>query len=151
MRIVVVCDGNTCRSPMAAAFVARGGARRGLDLACASAGLAATPGAPATPGAAAALAARGLDLGLHRARSLDAAVLAEADVVWAMTRTQVEAIRRRWPACPAPQLLTAAAGTDGDIADPFGDPAADYGLLAARLEALTDAALARLAATRPPP
>lgn len=145
MRLLVVCDGNTCRSPMAAALAARAAARRGLALTVRSAGLAAVAGAPASPPAVAAMARRGLDLTGHRAARLTGDHLAEADAVWVMTAAQAAAVAAIASA-PVPVVrLTEAAGGTGDIADPFGGAAADYEALAEGLGVLVDGALDRKA------
>ncbi|NLW07860.1 MAG: low molecular weight protein arginine phosphatase, partial [Clostridia bacterium] len=83
--ILFVCTGNTCRSSMAAAIAKHLAAERGLDIPIASAGIAARAGDPATPAAVEALAAMGIELGDHRARSLEAVMVHSADTILAMT------------------------------------------------------------------
>ena len=83
-RLVVLCTGNTCRSPMAAAAFRE---ELGADLErveIVSAGTAAVDGQPASAGAAAAGARDGLDLSGHRARRAGAGLLRGADLVLVM-------------------------------------------------------------------
>ena len=97
-RVLFVCTGNTCRSPMAAALLNHLSRPREVCSACgesgevpryaaSSAGLYAMAGDPITPHAAAALAAFGVpslpsnDYTAHRARPVTEALLEAADVV----------------------------------------------------------------------
>ncbi len=85
-RIITVCLGNICRSPMAEAVIRRALRDAGLDgrAAVDSAGTAGYHvGADADPRARAALSTHGLALD-HRARRFDPAWLTERDLVLAM-------------------------------------------------------------------
>jgi protein-tyrosine-phosphatase len=121
MKILFVCTGNTCRSPMAASFLPEDVAE--------SAGLFAEPGDPASPQAIqAALAAGGRDLSGHRARCLDGLPLDAYDWIVTMTRQQKTQVIRRFPHCQDKvRTLGELAGlSDLDIPDPFGQPQAVY-------------------------
>src|SRR2546427_9733566 len=70
-RILLVCTGNICRSPLAAALLERALVERGIEgIAVASAGTGAWDGAPVSEGAYLVGLERGLDLSRHRARLL---------------------------------------------------------------------------------
>lgn len=63
MRVLFVCTGNTCRSPMAAAYAADRFRRAGRgDFECPSAGLAAWTGTPASHAAIETMGEIGIDL-----------------------------------------------------------------------------------------
>ena len=88
--VLVVCSGNTCRSPMAAAYLRQALAEAGAPgVRVESAGLHAVPGLPAAAEAQEAVARDGLSLAEHRSRPLDEAAVAAADLILAMTRAQV--------------------------------------------------------------
>ena len=86
--ILVVCTGNTCRSPMAEALLRDELAKLGIDARVHSAGTLAWRGG-ASGGAQAAMADRAIDLSAHRSRRLEAGMVADADLVLGMTRTHV--------------------------------------------------------------
>lgn len=94
LRVLVVCTGNTCRTPMAAALLRRLFDGAGLEAEVRSAGTHATPGWPAHPDAQAVAAEAGLDLADHRAQPLTAELVAWSDVVLGMSQGHVERARR---------------------------------------------------------
>ncbi|MDQ4065208.1 MAG: hypothetical protein M3161_04105 [Actinomycetota bacterium] len=85
MKVVMVCTGNLCRSPMAEALLRHAAQGRGCDIEVSSIGTWAHFGHPAMPEAIAVLAQRGVELGEHRSRPVEIAELQGADVVVAMT------------------------------------------------------------------
>ncbi|HSH49471.1 MAG TPA: low molecular weight protein-tyrosine-phosphatase [Halomonas sp.] len=87
-RILVVCVGNVCRSPVAAALLSRALPDRHVE----SAGLGALVGQGVEPAARALGEADGLELAGHRARQLSAAMLRTADLVLVMSDGQRHAV-----------------------------------------------------------
>lgn len=84
--ILFVCEGNVCRSPMAAALLERALVEARLPLRVESAGTRALVGST-VDASTAALAVQGqLDLDQHRARQLDKATAASATLLLAATR-----------------------------------------------------------------
>ena len=92
-RILFVCMGNTCRSPMAAQLLrAHLGSEPGISVS--SAGTLADEGAPLTPEAAAVIDSIVGAVGSHRARQLTPALLVDADLVLTATRAiRAQAVR----------------------------------------------------------
>jgi ribose 5-phosphate isomerase B len=146
MRVVLVCSGNTCRSPLAAAVLGR----ERPTWQVASAGLAAVPGSPAAAGAVRAALARGLDLTTHRAERVTAAALEDADVILTMTEGQRAALAAEMPTLAARLLtLAEAAGTSGDVEDPYGSADETYARTLEQIERLVVAAARNLSREAP--
>lgn len=82
-RLLFVCTGNTCRSPLAEALAREGAEERGLDLSCRSAGVSSSGGA-VSPGAASVAREAGLDLSDHRSTQLGEELVSWADLVVCM-------------------------------------------------------------------
>ena len=137
MRILFVCTGNTCRSPMAEAMMRHALEIRGLDKVQVSyAGLCPMEGMPASKHAVEEMKARGLDLSRHQARRLKPEMLRGARVL-CMTQAQAVALTRAFPGCEA-QTINQAAGFPGDVADPYGRDRWAYNAAADQLQNAID-------------
>lgn len=86
--VLVVCTGNIARSPMGEALLREHLAARGSSARVHSAGTLAWDG-HATDAAIRTMAARGLDLSAHHSQPLTGPLVADADVILAMTRSHV--------------------------------------------------------------
>jgi protein-tyrosine phosphatase len=83
--IVVLCTANLCRSPMAAALLARRLAVLGVTVPVRSAGMIGT-GDPPNPKVVSVMARYGIEIAPHRSRVARAADLVDASLVLAMAR-----------------------------------------------------------------
>jgi len=148
MHILLICTGNTCRSPTAEALLRRALADRGVSgVTVASAGTGAWDGSPASEGAYLVGLENGLDLSGHRARLLTRELIRSADLILTMSsqqRARVEAMG----AGDKTHELTAYAGAAGDVNDPYGSDLDAYRRTYAELERLTEAVVARVTAGR---
>lgn len=124
-RVLFVCTGNTCRSPLAEAMARRAiEARDWTGIEVGSAGVAAVEGAPASEGSRRVGERHGLDLSSHRSRSLTPALAADADLILTMSVEHLRVVER-YVGDRKGVLLSAFAegreGADGEaIPDPFG-------------------------------
>ena len=82
VRILFVCNGNTCRSPMAAAMAA---ARMGSTAEVQSVGIESGSDAKATQDAVRVMSERGLDISNHRSSEIDDVDITAFDIVVAMS------------------------------------------------------------------
>ena len=146
-RILLVCTGNICRSPLAAALLDRALAQRGIDgIEVGSAGTGAWDGAPVSEGAYLVGLERGLDLSAHRARLLTRELVEDADLILTMARHH----RARVDELGGESrvfVLGEYAGREGDeaeVSDPFGGDLEVYRDTCAELEALLDTAVERI-------
>jgi len=93
MKILMVCTGNICRSPMAEVMLVDALSRCGVDdVEVVSAGTWAGAGQPATREAQQVMRQRGIDLTAHRSQPLTAELLDEADLILAMTSVHAREI-----------------------------------------------------------
>ena len=153
MNILMICSGNTCRSPLAAAMLkARLRAIPALnDIEVVSAGTGALTGAPASEGSYLIAIEQGLDLSSHRARSLTRDQVELADVILTMTEAQAERVATLGGAGKVHTLPAFARYPDSrrEVLDPFGLEVESYRAMGEHLEILLDAVTMRLRAERP--
>ena len=126
-RILFVCTGNVCRSPMAEYLLRhRLGDRQ--DVAVGSAGVFAAEGMPASPEAVQALDEKGIDLTPHRSRMLAPDLAEAATHILVMTERHRQEVVRIYPAAAGRVRLLRSFGTGEvrDIADPIGLPLSVY-------------------------
>ena len=142
--VLLVCTGNTCRSPMAEKLLEQKlqqrlaslnkadsstGGKHTDDLpfspiVALSAGIASAGNGPASPQAVTAMSDIGLDLTQHQSCAVTEKEIDTADLILAMTRGHMQAIISRWPTAADKTFLL--SGNGQDVIDPFGGPVEVY-------------------------
>jgi protein-tyrosine phosphatase len=132
-RILVICIGNICRSPIAEGLLKRAWP----DKTVASAGLGALVGHPAVPFSVQLMAEQGIDISGHRAQSVTRPMINAADLILVMDLKQQRYIEQTYPTARGKVFRLGAA----DIADPYQQNIAmfrqTYDLLSQGVDALT--------------
>ena len=131
--ILIVCTGNTCRSPMGEVIGRRllaekiGCADNQIDehgVLISSAGIAAMAGGQASPQGIEVMQKVNLDLTGHSAQPVSEQMVRHADLILTMTRGHREALLSQWPEAAS---RTEVLRLDGkDVADPIGGSVAEY-------------------------
>lgn len=129
-KIVFICTGNTCRSPMAEGFFRALGGEKKTGLAALSAGMYTSDGLPASGNAVTAAAELGADITSHRSRMLTPELAREAKYLVCMTGAHYDRLCELFPDC-ADKIFTLLPE---DISDPFGGDLATYRRSAAEID-----------------
>lgn len=114
MKILFVCTGNTCRSPMAEGLFRKIVSDKRIEnIECSSAGLFALTGDEVTQNSVEACSRFGVDISSHRARRITAYILDETDKFVCMTKEHAVSLSLY---VPIEKIIVLGDG----IPDPYG-------------------------------
>jgi len=138
---LIVCTGNTCRSPMGEGLLRK---RLANKLGCPietleqqgvsilSAGIAAMPGSPAAAQAVEVMNLLGVDISSHASQPITGRLAQFADVILTMTNGHRQALISHWPTL---ETRTKTVRRDGaDVGDPIGAPVDVYQACAQQID-----------------
>lgn len=137
--ILLVCTGNTCRSPMAAALLQHALKAQPEPLChyqVVSAGTAAFGGDPASENTQAVLKRSGLDGSKHRSRLVSSHLVDQAKWIIGMTSSHIAVLQERFPEASDRMLLFREFLSNQEIPDPFGQ---DYNVYLECRDAMVEA------------
>jgi len=126
-KIIFVCTGNTCRSPMAAAMATDIFKKNDLTVEVLSAGVNAWGNQPASSHALMVMKESGLCLAAHTSTLVYDTLIESATLILSMTSSHQAALQSDYPnAKDKIYTLGEYVGRDNDISDPFGGTLQDY-------------------------
>ncbi len=134
MKLVFVCTGNTCRSPLAEGLMQKKLKEKGLDgIEVTSAGLAAFPGDEVSVNSVNAAKKYGADISAHRARQISPYMLDDG-LFFCMSESHMAALL---PYVGKERVFLLGGG----ISDPYGGNQDIYDKCAAQIDAALDAVI----------
>lgn len=139
-RILVVCTGNICRSPIAEALLKAGLPGKMVF----SAGTMAMVGDAADPVSIELCAGHGLDISTHRAQQLVQPMLQAADLVLTLDKTHNQWIQRRYPQYHGKVHKLGKWLGNEDVPDPYRQPKAVFRTVYGQMDAQVTEWLARI-------
>ena len=144
-RLLFVCSGNLCRSPMAAGFAGAIAQVRGIPVEIDSAGTLNLVDRPPPPNAIAVMRQRGISIEHHRSKGLTPQHIAWADHVLVMTLQHASAAHSLDPTAGGKvKLLGPFGGQRPEIEDPMGRWRYVYRRVRDQIEVAVDGLLTRL-------
>jgi protein-tyrosine phosphatase len=125
-RILIVCVGNICRSPMAEGMLKNWLASKNSTIEVTSAGVAAVVDKPPTRIAQALMQSRNIDISSHVARQITEEMVREADLILVMENSQKKRIENVYPFSLGKVFLLGKWEEEFEIPDPYGGIEPDY-------------------------
>jgi protein-tyrosine-phosphatase len=116
-KVLFVCTGNTCRSPMAQGIFNKLAEERGIDVVAESAGLNTVPNCLASENAIKVCKEIGIDISNHRTKRFSDCNVEDYVTLCTMTFEHADAIIALGVPCNKIRVMS---GTDHGVPDPYG-------------------------------
>lgn len=144
-KIVFVCTGNTCRSPMAEGIAKKEAAAKGYDLEISSGGTNLDPldSCSANLNAIVIMSGHGIKIADHKPQAMSAEAAQNADLILTMTDSHKKNVLKLFPEAESYTftLIEYVTGKPGNISDPWGMDLSEYAKTADQLDKLVPEAL----------
>src|SRR4029079_7002335 len=124
-KILIVCVGNICRSPMAEGLLKNTLKKYNSTIQVSSAGLTALANKTASPLSQSLLLARKIDISGHMARQLSEQMVLDADLILTMEKFHQKEIERSYPSACGKVFLI-GKWSSFEVSDPYGGLITDY-------------------------
>ena len=141
IKIMFVCHGNICRSPMAEAILKKMVYAENLDVQVESRGTSVYTEDPINPKSAEALATIGIKNVTHSSKQISKTDIEEADIVLTMTQQHKLSLVKTFPDFRYKIFTLAEYAVDSreDISDPFGKSQIFYNFCVQEIKKLVEA------------
>lgn len=128
MKVLFICTGNTCRSPMAEGILKDLALKNNLTIEVKSAGTHAAYNSAPSPLAVEAMKDVGIDISSHKSYQVNEEILKESDLVLTMSNSHKKLLLNKYPSIKDKVFLLNeyAFETKREIEDPFGAPLRYY-------------------------
>ena len=129
-RVLFICTGNVCRSPMAEGMLRSMAEKIGAEIEVASAGVYASDGHLPSSNSVIAMQEEGIDISRQRSQLLTSDLVAKATHIFGMTLSHLEAVLDHFPGSQEKTFVLrefiSDESLDFDVPDPIGGDLDEY-------------------------